>query len=505
MNFFSRLVSSTGSLLPSRGSRFSRQAQVYAVRLENEWRRVSFPALPEESPALGLFLTPWGTTAVPFFTAELALQLRLAGHPVALIVDCANICGNAADKEEVAIIRQLASRLAQHLPVSEVWPEDGEAEISVEGLVFEDCVRQARCEEGARALSAAGPERGAAYRRAAAGAIRGLRTRTWNRLILPGGLWALSGVYAASAEKLGIPFLTFDSGYSCLAISRGGAAAHFPDFAEAFAKAREVVEEDPAMRARVLAGAAKLLDTRRQGDDEYRLQPQGNPRLEESFQVVAPLNFRVDTAAMQRGLAFPDVNAWLRALVDWAAGQDGMRLAIRQHPCEKIPKFRSKEDYSWIARAAPGKVTFISAEAPVNTYDLFDSCRVVLPYTSRSGLDAALMGRHVIVGTKVYYSGCEFIETARTPAEYFHKIEAALHRDPPQYPPIERALAYFLAERCMLARTEFTPMPADLGKWMKLSPGNLARLPSTQALLRGLPEGRNFLLDRFMEIMESGQ
>lgn len=496
----SRLFPFSGLLFPPKKSPFLRLAERYFQRLDRQWKRVVFPATRVDQPPIGLLLTPWISTAVPFFVAELALQLRLAGHSVLVLSDLANICGNAANLEENWVIGQLASRLEKVVPVRTVNLVGEEADFSFEQEIFESCVRQAGSEKDALPLlSAEASQMSAAYRQAAAGALRSLPANALRSLVIPGGLWGLGGVYAAIARREHLPFTTFDCGDALLGMARDGAMAHLPDFFDAYVRAAALMERDSGLDAKIREEAECLMAVRRRGDDGFQLQPKTGRKTAE-FDVIVPLNYRIDTAAMLVGRAFPDVTTWLRGLLDWATHHPDVRIAIRQHPCEKIPEFRSGEDYSWIEAPERPNVTFIPAGDEVNTYDLYDACKVVLPYTSRSGIEAALVGRHVVVCTKAYFAQCEFVESAATPREYFEKISNAL-RTP--HPPALRsrcALAYYLAEKCTFLETRFTPLPKDMAKWIAISPKHLARDPDVRMIIDGIFGGKNFLFEKFLRL-----
>jgi hypothetical protein len=179
--------------------------------------------------------------------------------------------------------------------------------------------------------------------------------------------------------------------------------------------------------------------------------------------------------AMCRQRLFPSVNEWMRALVNWAQSHPDTSIVFRQHPCEKIPAYRSKEDYSWISERSSPNIRFIAAEDSVNTYDLLASCRVVLPYSSRVGIEGGVFGKSVVLAAHAYYENMAFVQVASSKEEYFDLIVASL-KGPPVQTFEERCsayAAYYVAENFGLHKTAFTTIPSDFETCVNLYPALL--------------------------------
>ena len=191
--------------------------------------------------------------------------------------------------------------------------------------------------------------------------------------------------------------------------------------------------------------------------------------------VVVPLNYRIDGAAMCRQRLFPSVNHWIRALVDWAQNRDSVRVAFRQHPCEKVEAYRSREDYSWISELRNPRIHFISAADPINTYDLIRKCRVVAPHCSRVGIEAAVLAKPVILASNCYYDSLEFAHKPPTVADYFSTLDELIASGAELPPELQRlaAVAYYVIERFTLLKTDFTPIPSDFWSWVRERPDEL--------------------------------
>jgi hypothetical protein len=115
---------------------------------------------------------------------------------------------------------------------------------------------------------------------------------------------------------------------------------------------------------------------------------------------------------------------------------------------------------------------FVSAEDDVNTYDLIDRSRIVLPFASRVGIEAAMLGKPVVLGTRCFYKGHGFTEDASSRVEYFQMIDKALEcpRETDLAQQDRARLIYYVMERCLFVPTIFTPLPDNFLNWSTYSP-----------------------------------
>ena len=483
--------------LLNRLHRVTRPRDTYRQQADHCLARLAAPpagSLPPTGRArVGVVVTPWQQTAVPFYLVEWAVRLRRDGVQVEFIWDVwPSVAGQRSAEETIIFeVLQAISKRFQ-IPVLNPVAEGEFAKdltIRLERLAFEAVTRDLKREP----LWDDPAVRSEAERlRAHAGRVEaflGLREYAW--ILMPGGVWAVSGVYWEAVETLGIGLTTFDSGAGLLCLQHGGPAAHFPDLAASMRMLTEACSNSPAIRRKVETWVNDRIEVRRRGEDEFRLQPASNQLPVGTAHVVVPLNYRLDTAAMCRQRLFRTVNEWIRAVVDWAVARPDVVIAFRQHPCEKIPDYRSCEDYSWIP-AAGANIRFIAAEDPVNTYDLLRACSVVLPYSSRVGIEAAIFGKPVVLAASAYYEDMPFVSVPESSDAYFSQIDLALAGSVRQTDR-ERCsayAAYFVAENYGLHRTRFTPMPVDFEVWSRFSPGELWAQDRNEVFARAVGERR---------------
>lgn len=449
-------------------------AQAFSDRLR-QWSRIARSTARGERVAV--LVAPWLETAVPYYSLEWALRLDNAGFKVEVLWDSANFFGRNSANEEAAILqalqrlpRQIVVQNVENTPLSH-YDRD---RLLVEKLLFENKTRSLGREPD-EPISSSDPTYRSFFFHGKR-VLDCLKAGNYAWILVPGGVWGVTGLYWNACIELGIGFTTYDSGAKLICLHHGGPAAHFPDVIPAIRLLWNVSQSSPELQKEIEAWSLKRLSVREAGDDEFGLQPKSGS-LPTEFDVVVPLNYRVDSAAMCRQRLFQSVNQWIRALVEWAQNRDSIRIAFRQHPCEKLEAYRSNEDYSWINTLGNPRIRFISAVDPINTYDLIRRCRVVAPYCSRVGIEAALLGKPVIVASNCYYDSLEFARKPPTIPDYLSALDQLAANGAELTPEVQRlaAVAYFVIERFTLLKTDFTPIPDDFWNWVREKPDTLWR------------------------------
>jgi hypothetical protein len=440
-----------------------------------KYRRLSLPR--SSGVKVGVLVSPWQQTAVPFYLIEWAISLRHHGLDVELIWDVwPNETGNPTSEEKGILIALEAAEATFGIPVVR---QNGTEESTMTDsprlamLAFETVTRNLGREPPFGDPGVAAEEK---RLRVHAGRVkRFMAQKRYSWVLVPGGVWAVSGVYWDVCATLGIGLTTFDSGPGLLCFQHGGPAAHFPDLNSSMQVLAKKCEQNELVRRKVEEWVEERLSIRRKGEDEFHLQPQGETASQKRADMVVPLNYRLDTAAMCRQRLFSSINDWMLALVHWAEAHPDASMVFRQHPCEKIPAYRSKEDYSWISERSAPNIRFIGAEDSVNTYDLLADCRIVLPYSSRVGIEGGVFGKPVILAASAYYEKMAFASVAHSKETYFNLIERSLNS------PVEQNFeqrcsayaAYYVAETFGLHKTNFTPIPSDFLTWVDEEPAVL--------------------------------
>ena len=473
-----------------------RRFQVFTDLFVERLRR-SRPAQPatKSGAAIGILVTPWLQTAASYFSLECARKLVNEGKNVSIIWDPRNLFENAPDPWEIAELERVLDALREEFEVVQIAEDagsNGEEPPFLAEVLFENAVRKMRGEGGAQEFLLSHLDTVEGMRRHVVRVRSFLQARTFDWLFISGGVWGLSGIYAGVALELGLSITTFDCGPGALFVGHDGVAAHFPGVPSVALEVEAGCQREAVERERVSRRAHEQLRTRMRGDDEYRLQPvAASATTGHRWDIVVPLNLRWDSAAMCRKRLFENVCDWLAQLLAWVEARPGVTVAIRQHPCEKLADFRGADDFSRLALAYPGlgeRARFFAATDEVNTYDLIAGAKVVLPFTSRVGIEAVMLGKPAILCAKCYYGGCGFAESPGSRVEYFNLLEKALAGALPvsNEARLAAGTTYYLAENCVELKTSFTPAPMDFLSWVKQPAEEIWGIPENRDLLQSL-------------------
>lgn len=480
MSFLVNLAKAAKSRLP-----FGKPAYTFRGAVRDFKRRL--PLWLEKRPAgpakgrVGVVVVPWLDTAIPLSSVETALALRAQGWEPVFLCDFSEWAFNETSPSTQSVMKELCAELPKFGEVVFVASETSQAPppFDVDLLLRENAVWTTKGEEFAEEFVQQRPELRAAFTTHASRVTAALKRVPVQWLLLPGGVFGVSGLYAGAASSMGIDFTTFDAGRGAMIVAHRGAAAHYADLPEAHRLLKAELEERPELMASIKAVVDELVLDRKESRDPLKLQAvAATGRTDLASDLLVFLNYRADTAALCRTRAFPSVRDWVTSLLDYAERRGDVRMIIRAHPVTRHTHVRSTDLLGELVRQRDpeGKfVRWIPGDAEVNSYDLINSTRVVLPFTSTVGIEAAFMDKPVIIGTHVFYESMGFVEAAGDATSYFALVERALRGE--LQPSAERtrqaALALYLALKCRVMRTCFTPIPVNFTEWVRMAPDEL--------------------------------
>ncbi len=455
-----------------------------------EERLKRWPAPPRAaSPRgrVGVLITPWLSTGVPLFNLECALMLAREGFHVTALCDDSDVIRNIPSPEHSTAIAKLLEQVAPCLDVVHVEkrPAGEPAVAAAQTILQENAIWRMRGEDKAGEFVRDNPDAPDRIAEHVGRIVRMLRERKFDWLLLPGGIFGLSGIYVAAARETGTGFTTYDAAVGVLRLSQDGVAAHLGDLPRTFASLQSRWKSDPKERARVLELSRAEIEDRTAARDFRQFQVAGATRRDDlRYDVIVPLNIRWDSAALSRQRLFASVDEWLAALLDWVSARPEVSICIRQHPRERLAFAKGSDDLAPLLARYSGlgeRLRFVAAAEEINTYDLLRNVKVVLPHTSTIGIEAAFLGRPVILGTSCYYEDFGFVHRSATRDEYFARIADALAGKLTVTTEQREAAgcAYFVTQRCSLVRSIFNPHREQLEAWVKRSPEALWETPET--------------------------
>jgi hypothetical protein len=460
---------------------------------------------------LGVVVMPWVSTPAPWFSLALAVGLARRGKKIALICDDSGLglpleTPERLHQQDVSIARALEA-LSDVFPIerlSEQPPQparerDALALKHLSDLNLTSGLRGARPSEKERRTFPLAPENLARP----LALIRGLlHDARYESLLLIGGIYGTSGLFRLAAEEAGTRVATFDGTFGVVQVCVDGIAAQQSDIPVAF---RELERAAPEILDWARGQAGEAFQRRVEARDEaaYQVVPPRQDGVAPSAGVVIPMNIEWDAAALGRHAIFEDTVDWITATVEFVLTHGPQIIAVRQHPAERKKFGRSHLDIGAILQERFGSNTrlrMVAADQPVNTYDLIRSAAVVLPFASTIGIEAAAMGKVVLVSGASCYSDLDFVWKASSREEYLYLLGRALRGELPRKPDqVEKAwLCYYLTPACNLVWTDFTPAPSDsdFWKWVARDPEDLFDDAAVADILTALAENRPLSLIR---------
>ena len=146
----------------------------------------------------------------------------------------------------------------------------------------------------------------------------------------------------------------------------------------------------------------------------------------DAYDVVIPFNIFWDSAALMGNELFSDEVEWLNQTLEYLMWETNCSVMLREHPAQnKIKEFLycNYEEKLPIIKNYPERIRYVKAADKVNTYQYIQQCKLVLPHTSTMGVEAAMMGKNVILHSHVYYEDIEIAYKAKSKDDYFEKVK----------------------------------------------------------------------------------
>ena len=254
------------------------------------------------------------------------------------------------------------------------------------------------------------------------------------------------------------------------------------------------------------------IDSRRRGENDwiwFHESPEDNlERIgsELGIDIEKPLICLLTSVAWDAQLhyksnAYPDMMSWIMDTIKWFSARPDLQLVIRVHPAEIRGFIPSRQPVAEEINIAfpklPSNVFIIHPDDPISTYSLIEISDSVIIYNTKTGIEAAAMGKPVIVAGEAWIRGKGFSLDASSPEAYRQLLESLPLRE--NLEPKKRRLAlkyafHFFFRRMIplpfvkqLTRTTFTLDGKDLAELM---PG---ATPGLDVICDGILKGSPFI------------
>lgn len=467
-------------------------------------KEANFPAhqnFRDDDGIIWFVVTPWMYTAAPWYAIAIALMVSLRNVKVGILWDdlvhddiVLDIAGSSTDQNKV--IEKVLSLLPKSIPLIKI------AHLQKSDLLEEDEIelrKLARSNAIHRFRSSIPSKERVDYEKRWYNLQRNnlmiLRTLfkslSFKRLVVPGGVYGNSGLYVYLANNLHT-ITTYDAGDCRALICVNGIAGYQGDIPVSL-KTDEIDSMSSNFKSRAIELAQNELKLRMEGNDAYLSQVNSfnNSEHDGHYDIIMPLNITWDLPALGKHTLFEDDFDWVVETVKFILSETSASVAVRQHPHER--RMTSGRDFrDEIVRifGSSNRFRFFACDDPVNTYAMVSKAKIILPYASTIGIEAALMGKTVIMESDCYYSEFCFVKRTYSRNEYFNTIRSCLKA--PLLLGDEQLnsawLCYYVTQLCNVVETEFTPFANNFRYWVEKGLHVLNEDESVQMIVKSIAE-----------------
>lgn len=308
----------------------------------------------------------------------------------------------------------------------------------------------------------------------------------YDRCVILGGNSLEAGVlYDIVKDKIG--FITYDAnkdGFFVGINALAGRCANIPEIYDKMSEKEMLFAEQGAEEIiNIRKGAQKDVAVH-QGEsaiqtvsyDDY------NKESHKEYDVIMFLNIEDDIAALGTHTLFQDDYEWVKYTAEYILKETDLSLAIREHPAQRNWKKTKMREF--IKNMNSERIDFISAEDKVNSYSLIENSKLVIVATSTIGIEAAILGKTVLLETDCYYANSKFVKKASSINEYSNYIKNALYNnDKIDEIALKQAkIYYYLTQMCGSKKTLFNPHNID--NWIKYTDEQLIEKKEINIILK---------------------
>lgn len=437
------------------------------------------PVAGIQTPRVLAVITPWQGSSVPWYTLAIAVLLAARGCQVSFVLDDFRFGDKPWRFAFVlrclrVVMRQLQGRFEVLVLSSQAQLSDSAnppsplvhdlARMNTTWHLRGEIIEAGRQQYDQQCLRQIG--------RADQPIARLLSGRTYEVLLVPGGVFGTSGLWVAHARANGMRVCSFDAaGYGVAMFASNGVASQLQDIPEAFRKLK--TQGTPAEHEFAHDSALAEMAKRRQGVDAFSSQivgAKGGDARHDGAVLIA-LNSSWDAAALGLHTVFSDNAEWIIKTVRYVLEQTSTNVIVRQHPVERLQLGWTSDDYRALLQRHFGdepRLHFIAAADSINSYALLARVGMVVTYTSTIGIEAAAHGKPVVSPSRAYYAGLGFVWKAGDLASYQALLLAGAAgqlRVSPQMR-ADAHLCYYLTQCCNWFPSPFNP--SDFADWSSI-------------------------------------
>ena len=213
-------------------------------------------------------------------------------------------------------------------------------------------------------------------------------------------------------------------------------------------------------------------------------------RSDYAADILIPLNVMFDSAVLGLDKVFESPEQWFVETVRFLFNKTKARVIIKESPAGPSTTSLSFSTYLDLVKEYidNDRFVYLNRDSQVNVYNLLEGSKIILPYSSTIGIEAAIMGKTVITHTNCFYAGKGFDLPCGSKEVYFDRILDYLERGKEFEADIDVAKAYFGLLRTG-ACENMSEFYANTNEWNKWTFSELVCLPEMHQIERLIADG----------------
>jgi hypothetical protein len=463
----------------------------------------AIPNLPSENTygkRIGVVITPWLFTPVPWFFLTIALMFRHRGFRPVIVWDDLPFeedpretdIENKAIETVLGLFKEMGFEIHILSKLQSILLTDDDY-VEIRRLAYLDAVWKHGTSVSSPEIERLTDHNKAVLALNLPKIKKCLEDISVKAVIVEGGIYRNSGLFLYAGKQLGVRVTTYET---CSWTGINSVAGHAMDIPKVLKSnfLRNGVEKQTAIDL-----AKTEFKCRHLGWDESGTVSGFHHRNVDglTYDVVIPLNIDYDCQALGKSRFFKNASEWLLETIHFILEKTTATVVVRQHPDEKVlhPGIHRNVLLERIIRSRFGNIPrfkFITCDESVKTYELIERAKLVLPLTSTVGIEAGIMGKKVIMESSAYYAGLPFASQAVSKQDYFKQIWEFLNSEgfEADEGAIESALlVFYLSQICNRTPIHFTPDPPAFDNWVKSGFTELLYDEHVEVLIHSLAEG----------------
>ncbi len=227
--------------------------------------------------------------------------------------------------------------------------------------------------------------------------------------------------------------------------THGDTIFSFRDLAMLWKRRAELGFESEPFRSMAVARSQALLNERRRASVQnwawkYQFAPNQTDEAclaavglkPDQPYILVCTNVPYDAGFLRLTTIFPSMRDWLIETVRYLLDQTQLTVVVRVHPGEMLHYSGREKSVTNLAAAGLSshpRLRVIGPEEKINTYPLMQRCRAGVVFSSTAGVEMAMLGRPVLVGSKIYYADQGFTYDSVDRESYFRALSNAASKD----------------------------------------------------------------------------